>query len=120
MFAEKYAIPAPIMPAPKIPTFLTLEGSTPLGRAAPALISFNWYQKVPIIFFETCPQTSAIKYRLSIRIAESISTCRPSTITLNIDSGAGNVPLVLARIIAGAIGSIFAILGCEGKPPGTL
>ena len=54
-------MPAPIMPAPSTPTFLVTYGGMPCGRELPALISFNWNQKVPIMFFATWPVVSSVK-----------------------------------------------------------
>ncbi len=56
--AVEYAIPAPIMPAPKTPTLVACHFATLAGRLAPDLIAFRPCQKVPIIFLEIWPVVS--------------------------------------------------------------
>ena len=52
-FAQTYAIPAPIIPAPSTPTFRALYAGTPLGREAPALIACRSKKNALIMFFAT-------------------------------------------------------------------
>ncbi len=46
-------MPAPIIPAPSIPTLRTLEGAMPSGRDLPLLMALSWNHSVPIMFLAT-------------------------------------------------------------------
>ena len=48
-------MPAPIMPAPRTPTFVALKVSKPAGRNLPALIAWRSNQKAWIMFLAFCP-----------------------------------------------------------------
>ena len=39
-------MPAPIMPAPRMPSFLTFAAGMPCGREAPFLIALSWNHSV--------------------------------------------------------------------------
>ena len=54
-------MPAPIIPAPRIPSFFTLEGGTPAGRDAPFLIALSWYHRAPIMLRLSCDIAQAAK-----------------------------------------------------------
>ena len=54
-------MPAPIMPAPRMPSFLTLLSAGPLGRDWPFLMALSWCHKVPIMFLLVCETTQAAK-----------------------------------------------------------
>ncbi len=60
-FAETYAMPAPIMPAPRTPTFLMVDFSMPAGREPPPLIDCRSKKNAWIMFFATRPVTSEVK-----------------------------------------------------------
>ncbi len=59
--AETYAMPAPIMPAPRTPTFLMVDFSMPAGREPPPLIDCRSKKNAWIMFFATRPVTSEVK-----------------------------------------------------------
>ncbi len=60
-FAHTYAIPAPIMPAPRTPTFLISRFGMSLGRDAPEPMACRSKKNAWIMFFATCPVTSDVK-----------------------------------------------------------
>ena len=72
-----------------------------------------------IMFFDTWPHASEVKYCVSIFEAVSKSTCEPSTAAAMMASGAGiGAPLSCLRRLAGKAGSTAANLGLDGVPPG--
>ena len=87
--AFAWAMPAPIMPAPRTPTRAGFQAAKPAGRALPALIAFRSKKNALIMFFAVCPTMTFASLRLSIRIAVSTSTSAPSTIVSRIASLAG-------------------------------
>jgi hypothetical protein len=120
-FAQTYAIPAPIIPAPSTPTFRALYCGTSAGRDAPALIACNSKKNALIMFFAIWPVASDTKYRDSIRLAVAKSTWLPSTAALMIAFGAGyGAPLSCLRRFAGKAGRNAASFGEDGVPPGIL
>ena len=54
-------MPAPIMPAPRMPSLRTFDAGKPAGRDAPFLIAFSWYHSVPIMLRDTCDIAHAAK-----------------------------------------------------------
>ena len=54
-------MPAPIMPAPITPTRVLEKRAGTGGRLLPALTSFIWKKKVPIMFLATCPVASLVR-----------------------------------------------------------
>ena len=50
--AQEYAMPAPIMPAPRTPTLTALYGGMPSGRSDPELIACRSKKNAWIMFFE--------------------------------------------------------------------
>jgi hypothetical protein len=54
-------MPAPIMPAPRMPTFFTLPCGWLAGRDWPFLMALSWYHSVPIMFLLTCETMQAAK-----------------------------------------------------------
>ena len=72
------------------------------------------------MFFATGLIIRLAKYRLSMRIAVSKSTCAPSTIAASVACGAGYRPRVLVLSMAGATTKPPAIFGLLGVPPGIL
>ena len=60
-FAETYAIPAPIIPAPKIPNFLISYLGSVFGRAIPFFAFCNSMNPVRIMFFASLEANSLMK-----------------------------------------------------------
>ena len=58
-------MPAPIMPAPRMPSLLTFEVAGPTGRDAPFLMALSWYHSVPIMFFDTGDITHQAPFQLA-------------------------------------------------------
>ena len=58
--AHAHAMPAPIIPAPRMPTRPARQRGGPAGRLLPAFTSFSWKNSVPIMFFATWPVTSRV------------------------------------------------------------
>lgn len=54
-------MPAPIMPAPRTATLVTLRAGTSLGRPAPELTAWRSKKNAWIMFFDVCPAASSTK-----------------------------------------------------------
>src|SRR3546814_10297266 len=76
--AETRPMPAPIMPAPSTPTFLTSSLGTPAGRRAPRSAAVLLMKVVRIIFRATGSVSSFAKYLDSIEIGRA-HVCTPVT-----------------------------------------
>ncbi len=114
-------MPAPIMPAPSTATLRTSRFGTSFGRPAPELTAFRSKKSAWIMFLLVCPQTSSVKYRASIAIAVSTSTCELSTAAARMLRGAGyGAPASCLRRLDGKAGRLAAKAGCAGVPPGIL
>ena len=117
--AHEYAMPAPIIPAPRTATLVGAHRSYPDGREAPPLIACMSKKNALVMFLATCPVASSTKYRVSMRSAVSTSTCAPSTAAARMLRGAGSgAPLSCLRRLAGNAGSTAASFGVDGVPPG--
>lgn len=114
-------MPAPIIPAPRTATLRTGRSGTFLGRLAPELTAWRSKKNAWIMFLETCPVTSSVKYRASMVSAVSKSTWEPSTAAARIFRGAGiGAPASCFFRLAGKAGRLAAKRGLEGVPPGIL
>ena len=76
--AETSAMPAPIMPAPSMPSFCVFIGGMPSGRRAPFSAACFDTNSERIMLPACGSATSFAKYLLSMRSAVSIGTCVPS------------------------------------------
>ena len=82
-------MPAPIMPAPKIPTVLTRWSGTSFGRTAPFSRAPLLMNRLLIMADEDGFITIFVNQRASIRSAVSKGTNEPSYIALIIAFAAG-------------------------------
>ena len=114
-------MPAPIIPAPRMPTLPTGLFSTPAGRSWPLLMACRSKKKAWIIAVDSRPAASSVRYRDSIRLAVSKSTCEPSTAAdMTARGDFVGAPLSCLRRLAGKAGRFWANFGTLGVPPGIL
>ena len=87
--AQTYAMPAPIMPAPNMPTVRTAPRGAPAGRRGSFIDSLRLTKLVRIRLRETGPQSSLAKYFDSSTSALSNGISVPSNTQSRIVMGAG-------------------------------
>ena len=87
--AETYAMPAPIMPAPRMPNFRTCEGSTPSGRRASLSALPLLTNSERIMLRATGPASRVPKYCDSIFRPSSMDVTQPSNMADWAAIGAG-------------------------------
>ena len=115
----EYAMPAPIIPAPRTATFVGAHRAYPAGREAPPEIACMSKKNALVMFLATCPVTRSTKYRVSMRSAVSTSTWVPSTAAARMLRGAGQRgALELLAEVRRERGQDGGELGRRGVPPG--
>ncbi len=69
--ALAWAMPAPIMPAPRTPTFFACPVAKPAGRDWPDLMALRSKKNAWIMFFAVCVTMTLASFLLSMRVAVS-------------------------------------------------
>ena len=69
--ALAWAMPAPIMPAPRMPTFAGRHDGKPFGRALPERIACRSKKNAWIMFLAFCPTMTLASFLASMRTAVS-------------------------------------------------
>ena len=64
-------MPAPIMPAPRMPTFAGRHDGKPFGRALPERIACRSKKNAWIMFLAFCPTMTLASFLASMRTAVS-------------------------------------------------
>ena len=119
-FAETYAIPAPIMPAPRMPSLFTFDFSIPSGRRASLSALPLFTNSVRIMLRATGPASRVPKYCDSIFSPASIEVAAPSKMADWAAIGAGELCFVALASSALPPMKVCAVAGCARPPPGNL